>query len=156
MDIFGNECARARESVSADLDRELNELDQRRLHAHLRVCADCSVWAERVQATTVQLREAPFEAPPAVAFDVPRRGRMWRVRPALVVAPAAAASLFALLAGQSFLFGRHPVTASASPRSSQPIATAGVKVFAHAELSGVDSISADVAEFTSQGRFRAT
>ena len=50
MYISGKECARARESVSADLDRELHELDHRRLQAHLRVCADCSDWAERDRA----------------------------------------------------------------------------------------------------------
>jgi len=99
MDISGTECARARESVSADLDRELQELDLRRLQAHLRVCADCSAWAEFVRATTVQLREAPLEATPAVLFE-PRR-RTWRVNPALAVAPVAAlvASVVVALGG---------------------------------------------------------
>jgi len=100
MDIFGKECARARESVSADLDRELHELDRRRLQAHLRACADCSAWAGRVRATTAQLREAPFEASPVAAFDAPRRGRAWRVGPALVAAPVAA-----LAASVAFSFG---------------------------------------------------
>ena len=101
MDIFGTECARARESVSADLDRELQELDLRRLQAHLRVCADCSAWAEVVTATTTQLREAPLEASPAVSFEPRRRSRTWRVNPALAVAPVAAlvASVVVALGG---------------------------------------------------------
>ena len=50
MDISGTDCVLARESVSADLDGELSELDLRRLQTHLRVCADCSAWAEHVTA----------------------------------------------------------------------------------------------------------
>src|SRR5271154_6810455 len=100
MDISGTECARARESVSADLDRELHELDLRRLQAHLRFCADCSVWAESIKTTTTQLREAPFEAPPALALELPRRGRTWRVGPALAIAPAVA-----LVASVAFALG---------------------------------------------------
>ncbi len=101
MNISGTECARARESVSADLDRELQELDLRRLRGHLRVCADCSAWAEHVTVTTTQLREAPFEARSPAAFELPRRGRTWRVGAALAVAPAAAlaASIVVALGG---------------------------------------------------------
>lgn len=102
MDISGKECARARESVSADLDSELQELDLRRLQAHLRVCADCSAWAEVVRATAIQLREAPLEAPVAIAFEPPRRrGRTWRAIPALALAPVAAlvASVIVALGG---------------------------------------------------------
>ena len=90
MDISGTDCALARESVSADLDGELSELDFRRLQAHLRVCADCSAWAEHVTATTTQLREAPLDALAGSAFELQPRGRRWRVGPALAVAPAAA------------------------------------------------------------------
>ena len=90
MDISGTDCALARESVSADLDGELSELDFHRLQAHLRVCADCSAWAEHVNATTVQLREAPLETLAAPVFEVQRRSRTWRVGPALALAPAAA------------------------------------------------------------------
>ena len=90
MEMSRTDCALARESVSADLDGELLELDLHRLEAHLRVCADCSAWAEHVTATTTQLRQAPVEAPAAVAFEPARRGRTWRVGPAVAAAPAAA------------------------------------------------------------------
>jgi hypothetical protein len=116
MDISGKECARARESVSADLDRELQELDHRRLQAHLRVCADCSAWARRVRAATAQLREAPFEPSPVAVFDVARSRRAWRVGPALVLAPVAAlAASVAFTVGvvQHGLFG-NPARTSTS------------------------------------------
>jgi anti-sigma factor RsiW len=156
MSISGKECARARESVSADLDRELQELDHRRLQAHLRVCADCSAWAERVQATTVQLREASLEPSPAPVFDRPRRGHRGRVGSAVVVASAAAVGLFAALGGQAFLVGRHSVATTALQRSPQPIAVVGRKVFTQAELLGSDSMYTSAAQLTPQGTFRAT
>ncbi len=119
MDISGKECARARESVSADLDCELHELDLRRLQAHLRVCADCSAWATRVRATTAQLREAPLEQTPVAALDPPRR-RARRIGSILVVAPAAAVAasvVFFLGAAQHGLFG-NPATTSTALRST--------------------------------------
>lgn len=96
MDISGTDCDRARESVSADLDDELQELELRRLQAHLRVCADCAAWAERTRVTTVELRESAREALAAAAFVPPRRGRTWSVRP--LAAPAAAALAIAAVA----------------------------------------------------------
>jgi len=102
MEFLGTDCARARESVSAELDGELPELELQRLRSHLRVCADCSAWAEMVEATTIQLRDAPLEEP-AAAFDLPRRGRIWRLSPAIAVASTAA--LVAGVAG--FLGAQH-------------------------------------------------
>ena len=120
MATTGTDCARARESVSADLDRELQPLDLRRLQAHLRVCAECSAWADHVKATTIQLRAAPVETLHIAAFELPRLGRRWRVRPALVVAPAAAlvaAVAFALGGAQHGLFGPRTTT----PPSPNPV-----------------------------------
>ena len=54
-------CARARESISAQLDGELPESEAGRLELHLLVCPDCAAWAEDVQGTTDWLREAPWE-----------------------------------------------------------------------------------------------
>jgi predicted anti-sigma-YlaC factor YlaD len=114
MDISGTECARARESVSADLDRELHELDERRLQAHLRVCAECSAWADSVRAVTRSLRSAPLEELEALAVDAferPGRRRTWRVRPAVAVAPA-----LALVAGIAVSLA----TAQNRPLGGQP------------------------------------
>jgi len=122
MDISGTDCALARESVSADLDRELSELDFRRLQAHLRVCADCSAWAEHVTATTVQLREAPLEALAGPAFELQPRGRRWRVGPAFAVAPVAAlvASIAVFLGGPQHGSPGSPRTTS-TPQNSADI-----------------------------------
>ena len=100
MDLSGTQCARARESVSIGLDGELRELDFRRLQAHLRVCADCAAWSERVEVTTTQLREAPLAAPVA-PIELPRRGRTWRAVPALSAAAglAVVASIVVFLGG---------------------------------------------------------
>ena len=90
MDIAGTNCALARESVSADLDGELSELDRHRLQAHLRVCGDCSAWADQVRTTTTQLRETPVEVPAPAAFEMPRLSRTWHVGPGLAVGSATA------------------------------------------------------------------
>jgi predicted anti-sigma-YlaC factor YlaD len=82
-------CARARESLSAQLDGELSELEVDRLETHLLICAECSEWANRVRDVTAWLREAPLEAP-AGRFAVPRLRRSWRVSSAVAVASAAA------------------------------------------------------------------
>jgi predicted anti-sigma-YlaC factor YlaD len=118
MNISGKECARARESVSADLDRELHELDHRRLQAHLRDCADCSAWAERVRATTAQLREARAEPSTAAVFHAPRRDRARRVGSALVLAPAAALAaslIFSLGLAHGLLSGQRTTSTPLSP-----------------------------------------
>ena len=122
MDISGKECARARESVSADLDRELQELELRRLQAHLRVCADCSAWAARVRAVTAQLRDAPLESSPVTVFDLPRRGRARRVGAALVVAPVAALAAsvaFSVGAAHHGLFGNPRTTRTTTGRTDR-------------------------------------
>lgn len=87
--MSGADCALARESVSADLDGELSELHFRRLQAHLRVCADCSHWAEDVRAMIAKLRDADLEVP-AARFELEPRSRTRRVGSALAAVPAAA------------------------------------------------------------------
>lgn len=89
MRFSATDCARARESVSVQLDGELPELELDRLETHLRVCPECSAWAVQVGDVTRQLREANLEAP-AGAFVLPRRGRRWAVSSAVAVASAAA------------------------------------------------------------------
>jgi predicted anti-sigma-YlaC factor YlaD len=83
------DCARARESLSAQLDGELPELEADRLETHLLLCPDCSQWGEQVRDVTAWLRETPLEAP-AGRFAMPRRRRSWRVSSAVAVASAAA------------------------------------------------------------------
>jgi predicted anti-sigma-YlaC factor YlaD len=82
--------ARARESVSAQLDGELPELELDRLETHLLICPACTAWAEEVRDLTLRLREAVLEEP-AERIVLPRLRRgAWRVSSAVAVASAAA------------------------------------------------------------------
>jgi putative zinc finger protein len=83
------DCARARESVSTQLDGELPEQELDRLETHLLLCPECSAWAQRVRDVTLQLRQSPLEAP-AERFVLPRLRRSWRVGSAVAVTSAAA------------------------------------------------------------------
>jgi predicted anti-sigma-YlaC factor YlaD len=84
------DCARARESVSAQLDGELPEFELDRLETHLRICPACAAWAEEVRDVTWCLREAGLEEP-AERVVLPRLRRgAWRVGSAVAVASAAA------------------------------------------------------------------
>jgi len=89
MEFSRTDCARARASVSAELDGELPELELEWQRAHLRICAACASWAEQVQETTRSLREAAL-LEPSLDWALPQRRRAWRVSPALAVASAAA------------------------------------------------------------------
>lgn len=89
MQLPETNCARARESVSAQLDNELPESEFDRLEAHLLVCPDCSVWAEQVRDATAQLRATRLEEP-VERLVLPRRGRSWRVGSAVALVSAAA------------------------------------------------------------------
>ena len=95
MSIPATHCARARESISAQLDGELPEPESDRLELHLLLCPECSVWAEEVQDATHWVRETPWEEP-AIGFALPRRVRTRAAAPLALVA-AAAASLVAVL-----------------------------------------------------------
>jgi hypothetical protein len=137
MSLLPSDCARARESVSAQLDGELPELDLDRLETHLRICPECSSWAGEVRDVTHQLREATPEVP-AARFVLPRHGRRLRVSSAVALASAAAvvATMFvaprehALRAGSSSsrlpdltagaIFSRPPVLDSLTPGSPIP------------------------------------
>jgi predicted anti-sigma-YlaC factor YlaD len=88
-------CARARESVSAQLDGELLDLDQDRLEAHLLICPDCAAWAGQVRDLTAQLRATSL-VEPAERFVLARRSRTRATGPVALVATAAA-SLVAVL-----------------------------------------------------------
>ncbi|MDX6480375.1 MAG: hypothetical protein QOG85_885 [Gaiellaceae bacterium] len=123
MDISSTDCALARELVSADLDGELNELDLHRLDAHFRVCAECLVWAEQVKAATMQLREAPLEAPSALVFEPVQRRRSWRSGPALAAAPAAGllAAVVVALGGAHGSLGGQATTGTRPIPADRPI-----------------------------------
>lgn len=90
MSFPATDCARARESVSAQLDGELPEFELDRLETHLLICPACTAWAEEVRDVTWRLRDAGLEEP-AERIVLPRLRRgAWRVSSAVAVASAAA------------------------------------------------------------------
>jgi anti-sigma factor RsiW len=97
------ECMLACESASARLDNELSELENARLDAHLRGCAECLAYAEEIGAIAVRLRAAALERP-AERFVLPRRRVFSGVRLQAAVA-AAAVAVVAAVAGSSFTLG---------------------------------------------------
>jgi predicted anti-sigma-YlaC factor YlaD len=72
------------------LDGELSQLEQRLVASHLARCADCRGFEQSVREFTVQIREAPLEAP--LVPIVVRRAR----RAALSAANVGAAAMLAV------------------------------------------------------------
>lgn len=92
------DCVRARESVSAQLDGELSELETLRLDLHLRECPACAAWAQHVREATTQLRQAPLELPSvSVALPGPARRRTGALALAGAAAAMAAAAAAAII-----------------------------------------------------------
>jgi anti-sigma factor RsiW len=106
------DCARARESLSVQLDGELPETELDSLETHLRFCPECSAWAEQVRDVTQKLREASVEVP-ADAFVLRRHTRRWAVSGSVALASAAAlvATMF-FGTGQHGSMARHRLSAS--------------------------------------------
>jgi hypothetical protein len=126
MTFARTDCARARESVSAEIDGELPELELEWQRAHLRVCPACAAWAGRVQEVTQWLREAPLEEPLVAWAALPQRRRAWRVSPAFAVASAAAVAA-------SVVVGLGPKNAPLSaPRVRDTFSPFAQKLDAHA------------------------
>ena len=151
MSFSAIDCARARESISAQLDGELAELDLEWQRAHLRVCADCSAWAEDVQAATQWLREARLEEP-AIGF-VRRRLRPARGTASAALVAAAAASLVAVLGSFHSLTlgsGQPSRFSDVSLQGSAPAIT-GLEV----QRLGLTSLVARSSTTVVQSRFRA-
>jgi predicted anti-sigma-YlaC factor YlaD len=127
------DCARARESVSAQLDDELSEPGLDRLETHLLLCPACTAWAEEVRSMTGSLREAPLEVPVVAGFGWARRSRRWAVSGSVALASAAAvvATMF-VSPGQQVSMARHSAFVSrfVSAQEQQvviPRATAGLE-----------------------------
>jgi anti-sigma factor RsiW len=87
-------CERAREQLSLELDRQLDELQHARVESHLATCAACRTFRAELQGLAAALRAAPLELPefPVV---LPRR-RVVNVR---MLQAGAAAAAVALVAG---------------------------------------------------------
>lgn len=117
MSFSATDCARARESASAQLDGELPELELDRLETHLLICPACTAWAEEVRDVTWRLREAGLEEPvERIVLPRLRRGA-WRVGSAVAVASAAAvvATMF-VAPGQQASLSSHSLELQVRPQ----------------------------------------
>jgi predicted anti-sigma-YlaC factor YlaD len=112
VSFLATDCARARESVSVQLDGELPELELDRLETHLRICPECSAWAGQVRDITQQLRGTALEVP-AESCVLPQRSRRWAVSSTVALASAAA-----VVATMFVTPGRH---ASVVPYRTSPV-----------------------------------
>ena len=112
MSFSATDCARARKSLSAQLDGELPDLEPDRLDAHLLICPACAAWAEQVRDVTRRLRSAAALEEPAERIVLPRLRRgAWRVGSAVAGASAAAvvATMFVAQGQRTSLSSRQPV-----------------------------------------------
>ena len=91
-----SDCQRARESVSAQLDGELSELEAIRLRTHLEACESCREFEASANFSTSALRMAPLE-PLTRPIALPSRRRI-----SLRVPAAAAAAVVMVAAGGVF------------------------------------------------------
>jgi predicted anti-sigma-YlaC factor YlaD len=108
-------CRRARAALSADLDGEATAAEASRAHEHLRDCADCARWRERVETVNRRMRVTAAAVPPDLSRAVVEASG--RVRRRLVepgwVARAALVSLGLVqlwLAGVALWFDTSHVT----------------------------------------------
>lgn len=110
-----DECDRARELASRQLDGDLTEFDVGLLRMHVRDCADCAEVAQAMERVTDRIRGSarlePAPARPAVVSAArPRRrsGHRLLATVAAVTATAAAAGAGALVAAHSQHTATHP------------------------------------------------
>jgi predicted anti-sigma-YlaC factor YlaD len=115
-------CARARESVSAQLDGELSAHELDHVENHLLICPECSAWAEQVRGLTARLREVTLEVP-AERFGLSRRRASWRVGSAVAVTSAAA-----LVATMFFAPGRQGTLGAARSATRSSVRFTGHEV----------------------------
>ena len=153
MQLPETNCARARESVSAQLDDELTEFEVDRLEAHLSVCPECSAWAEQVGDLTSRLRATGFEEPAVVSLSLSRRRRVRAAGPVALVAAAAASLVAVLGSAHSLTLGssRPARSDNASPPASATPAVIGPE---NARL-GLHSLAPRAPDLRRGGRFRA-
>jgi len=111
-----DDCIRARESISARLDGELNELDLARLTAHLRECPACALQAHELAGVVGRLRAATLEQPDReIRLGLPGRRQAYRIRATAAVAVAAAA---VVVAGGLMQHRGQPVPSQAASESA--------------------------------------
>jgi ferric-dicitrate binding protein FerR (iron transport regulator) len=113
-----DQCDRARDWISRELDHDLSEIERTLLRRHLGACERCDAFREDVAAITTALRAAPLQALPR-PVELPRARRL-AFRPlqaaaGLAVAAVGVGSLFGMLQARESGGGvAKPPTISAS------------------------------------------
>ena len=96
---LNEECSRAREWTSLELDSALSRFESAGLRRHLKACGDCRAYAADVRRAAALLRATPL-VPRTVPVTVPaRRRRGSRIGTRIGAVAAVVASLAALVAG---------------------------------------------------------
>jgi predicted anti-sigma-YlaC factor YlaD len=94
------ECSRAREWASLELDSALSRFESAGLRRHLRACADCRAFAADVRgATTLVRANGLVPRPTPVTVPAAERGRSGRAATRVAAVAAVVASMAALVAG---------------------------------------------------------
>jgi hypothetical protein len=97
---LNEECSRAREWTSRELDSSLSRFESAGLRRHLRSCADCRAFAADVRGATSLIRATPLlERRSPVGIPAGAGGRTRRTGVRLGAAAAVVASMAALVAG---------------------------------------------------------
>jgi anti-sigma factor RsiW len=145
VSLSATDCARARESVSVQLDGELPELELDRLETHLRFCPDCAAWAAEVRDVTQRLREASLEEP-AQRLMLPRHGRSWRVSSAVALTSAAAvvATMFVSPSGNSGSAAQQRVPGATLSTSTAQISTPRLSRLEDGKFAAITITSTDL------------
>jgi hypothetical protein len=101
--VMPENCVRARQHISLQLDSELSQFEKVLLKAHLKGCAACRALAVELEGLTGTLRAAAPEEP-AISFQLPRRreNRVYAFRVYAFRAVSAAASV-AVIALSGFM-----------------------------------------------------
>jgi predicted anti-sigma-YlaC factor YlaD len=115
---LNEECSRAREWTSLELDSALSRFESAGLRRHLRACADCRGYAASVRSATALVRASALEARPTpVTLPAARRAGSNRAATRLGAVAALVASMAALVAGGLTTGGSQQST-SAGARAS--------------------------------------
>jgi predicted anti-sigma-YlaC factor YlaD len=94
------ECTRARESASLELDSALSRFESAGLRRHLRACADCRAFAADIRRATALVRaNGLVPRPMPVTVPAAERARGGRAATRVAAVAAVVASMAALVAG---------------------------------------------------------
>jgi len=121
---LNEECSRAREWTSLELDSALSRFESAGLRRHLKACADCRAYAAEVRRATGLIRAtALVPRPVPTAVPAARRRAGGRAGARIAAAAAVVASLAALVAGGLTSGGNQSANAGATASGSTDLSS---------------------------------